>query len=336
LIGAPLLLIFWNFLASADAFFEQLSMSLFEWIFAHLLTHLFFVAGIAWLCGGFLRETLLAPTWPGLQGRSPPRWSLGVIEIGVVLGLLNLLFLAFVIVQFRYLFGGVETITSSPGLTVAAYARRGFFELVTVTALVLPLLLSAHCLLPKGDPRHEQAFRGFAGTLVVLLFVIMGSAGQRMWLYQQLYGLTELRFYATAFMGWLAVIFLWFTATVLRGRHERFAFGVLMSGGTGVVLLNLLNPDAVIARTNLHRTDAPFDYRYVTSLSADIVPILSGALPQLDGDIQRTVVALLRARWQQPTSTDWRSWNWSRASARHLVAALSPDSQPTEGTVREW
>jgi hypothetical protein len=333
LIGVPLLLIFWNFLASADAFFEQLSISLFEWVFAHLLTHLFFAAGIAWLCGGFVRETLLAPTWSGLRGHSPPRWSLGIIEIGVVLGLLNLLFLTFVIVQFRYLFGGIETIASLPGLTVATYARRGFFELVALTALVLPLLLSAHYLSPKGNPRHEQAFRGFAGTLVMLLFVIMGSAGQRMWLYQQLYGLTELRFYTTAFMGWLAAIFLWFTVTVLRGRRERFAFGVLMSGGATVVLLNLLNPDALIARTNLHRTDAPFDYQYVTSLSADVVPTLSRALPQLNGETQRTVVALLCARWQQPTSTDWRSWNWSRAAARHLVATLSPDSQETEGMV---
>jgi len=328
LIGTPLLLIFWNFFASADAFFEQLSMSLFEWLFAHLLTHLFFAAGIAWLCGGFLRETLLAPIWSSPQGSSPPRWTLSIIEICVALGLLNLLFLAFVIVQFRYLFGGVETITSSPGLTVAIYARRGFFELVTVSALVLPVLLSAHWLLEKNNPRHEQVFYGCAGILVVLLFVIMGSAMQRMWLYQHLYGLTELRFYTTVFMGWLAVVFLWFWATVLRGKRERFAFGVLVSGGVVVILLNLFNPDAVIARTNLNRRGAAFDYHYVTSLSADVVPTLVKALPQMNEETRQTVLALLRTRWLQTTSNDWRSWNWSRASAVRLVE-VRPASQPT-------
>jgi hypothetical protein len=34
----------------------------------------------------------------------------------------------------------------------------------------------------------------------------MASALQRMYLYTQEYGLTELRFYATIFMAWLAVV----------------------------------------------------------------------------------------------------------------------------------
>ena len=55
---------------------------------------------------------------------------LGPVELGIVLGLLNVLFLAFVIVQFRYLFGGAELVRVSTNLTYAEYARRGFIELV--------------------------------------------------------------------------------------------------------------------------------------------------------------------------------------------------------------
>src|SRR5262245_41251763 len=95
---------------------------------------------------------------------------------------------------------------------------QGFFELVGVAALVLPLLLAAHWLLRKEKARDEIVFRVLAGAQIALLFVMMVSAFQRMRLYQREYGLTELRVYTTVFMGWLAVVFVWFTMTVLRGR----------------------------------------------------------------------------------------------------------------------
>jgi len=80
-------------------------------------------------------------------------------------------------------------------------------------------------LLRKDNPVQLRLFRWLAGLQVILLFVIMASALQRMRLYQNEFGLTELRLYTTAFMGWLAVVFAWFMVTVLPGRRERFAFG---------------------------------------------------------------------------------------------------------------
>jgi hypothetical protein len=62
-----------------------------------------------------------------------------------VLGLLDLLFLTFVVIQVRYLFGGAGRVAATAGLTHTEYARRGFFELVTVTALALP-----SCSSPTG------------------------------------------------------------------------------------------------------------------------------------------------------------------------------------------
>ena len=102
---------------------------------------------------------------------------------------------------------------------------QGFFQLVTVSALVLLLLLSAHWLLRKDALKTESIFHGLAGVQIALLFVIMASAVQRMRLYQSEYGLTELRLYTMAFMGWLFLVCVWFCATVLRERRERFVFG---------------------------------------------------------------------------------------------------------------
>src|SRR5439155_15568837 len=126
-------------------------------------------------------------------------------------------------------FGGDTRVQVTPGLTYAEYARHGFFELVTVSALVLPVLLATHWQLKKEKRGHDWLFRLLAGVLVLQLFVVMASAMQRMLIYHVAYGMTELRFYTTAFMGWLAIVWVWFLATVLRGQRKRFAFGALVT-----------------------------------------------------------------------------------------------------------
>ena len=82
--------------------------------------------------------------------------------------------------------------------------------------------------------RQERArlalFRGLAALQVALVFIIAASAFHRMKLYRDEYGLTQLRFYTTAFMIWLAVLLFWFVCTVLTGRRQRFAIGALATG----------------------------------------------------------------------------------------------------------
>ena len=69
--------------------------------------------------------------------------------------------------------------------------------------------------------------------MLLLLDIMLASALLRMRLYTAEYGLTELRFYTTAFMGWLVLVFGWFVATVLRGRRERFGAGAIAGGVAG-------------------------------------------------------------------------------------------------------
>ncbi len=231
-----------------------------------------------------------------------------------------MLFLCFVIVQFRCFFGGEPIVRLTTGMTYAEYARRGFFELVCVATLVLPLLIFMHGLLLKENPVHERVFRVLAVAQVLLLFIIMTSAVQRMRLYQSTYGLTELRFYATAFMGWLAVVFLWFCVTVLNGWKKRFAFGTIIAGLVMIFALHALNPDALIVRTNaqLAETKGTFDADYVLSLSADAIPGLIETLPLMGADAHHMASSILA--WErQRQNEDWRSWSWGRAQASRVI-----------------
>jgi hypothetical protein len=320
-LATPPLLLFGMLLMSADSVFNTLVRETLHINVERLFVHAFVIASCAWIVAGYLRGHLIGGEFPQeVRGLLKPL-SLGIVEIGIVLGFLDALFLAFVSVQLRYLFGGTPLVGITPGLTYAEYARRGFFELVAVAALVLPLLLAAHWLLQKDKPRHEFIFRALAGVQILLLFVIMASAVERMRLYTDQFGLTEQRFYAAAFMGWLAAVFVWFAVTVLRGRRERFAFGAMLAGFLLIVVLHTINPDAVIVRTNIEQAKYghSFDVRYVRWLSSDAVPVLISHLPELNPQDRNAVATGILKRWPPAENMDWRTWSWSRARAWSVV-----------------
>jgi len=322
LLALPLLLVFGGLFASADAVFRNLAVNLLDIDLAAATSHTFLAAFLTALAAGYLWGALLRPAPPPPPAASEAsRFTLGIVPVGTALGLLDLLFLLFVVIQLRYLFGGAELVQGATGLTYAEYARRGFFELVTASALVLPILLAAEWALRHEPHAAQRAFRYLAGLLLVLLAVVMASALRRMQLYVDEFGLSEIRLYSSAFMVYLAGVFVWFGSTALRGRPRRFAFGALVQGFAVLAGLHLLNPDAFIVRTNLERPAAhrPFDAAYAASLSADAVPTLLAALPRLDETEQCRAARRLLSRWARDGHDDWRNWNLARERARLAV-----------------
>jgi hypothetical protein len=311
-LAAPLLALFGGLFVAADVVFQHLLGSVVPSPLAPV-RHAVLVVLWAWVSAGLLRD-LVAPRDPSAPVVRA-RLRLGIVEIGTVLALLDLLFLAFVAVQFRYLFGGRDLVESRVHLTYAEYARHGFFELVAVAALVLPLLLLADWALERKRRRDDVVFVALAAALVVLLLAVVASALERLWIYQQEYGLTELRVYATALVLWLGVVLLWFCGTVLRRRRRSFAVGALVAGFAAVVVMNVLNPDALIARTNVARPH--LDVGYLARLSDDATPTLIRALPSLSPPDRRRLTAALLSRRR---SNDWRAWNLGRSRAANAVA----------------
>lgn len=312
-LGLPLLVVFGGLFVAADAVFKHLVTSAVPSLDAGLVERFVIIAVWGWLAGGLLRDLLQARERPKGVPFASHRQILGPVEIAIALAVLDLLFLAFVIVQFRYLFGGSALVQSEAHLTYAEYARHGFFELVAVTALTLPVLLLADWAL--GD-RARTTFRWLAAALLVLLGVVIASALERMRLYVQHFGLTELRLYATGVILWLAVVSAWFAATVLRGRRHAFAVGALVAGFAATLALNVLNPDAFIARTNVTRPVV--DVGYLAELSDDAVPTLVGKIRSLPAPQRAVLAQALLAR--DTKNGDWRSWNVSRSRAADSIS----------------
>jgi len=333
LLGIPFLLLFGALFMSADRIFSDLVTNFVRFDLEEIASHLLLTAVLTWLGCGYLTGFLSGTRPAFLPDTLTVRPRVGIIEIGIALGLVNILFVLFVTVQFRYLFGGSGLVEVTPGLTYAEYVREGFEQLAMACALVLPSLLAADWLLHSRGRSDGLIFRVMAGILLLLLLVIIASAFQRVRAYQAAYGLTDSRFYGAALLGWLTLLTVWFAGTVLRGRRERFAFPALVSGFGFVALLLAVNPDVRIARTNLARagtmvtvtggTGEGIDARYLASLSADAVPTLLDALPGLPAEPRCVLARGLLEQWGDVSDgerrPDWRSWNLSEAGARERV-----------------
>lgn len=319
-MALPALVVLTALLMSADPIFFRMIESTFPTSLETLVADLVFATVIAWLTAGFLRAFMVRDEI--FAGLRPPSPAFAAAEVAVALGMLNLLFVVFMAVQLRYLFGGADLVQITPGLSYAEYARRGFFELVVTALLVVPLLMLADWAAAPAITRARKVLRASMLVLVVLLVGVLASAAYRMWLYQNAYGLTELRLYVSVVIVWLTVVFGWLVFTVLRGRRERFAFGSIVAAFACIAVLHVLNPHALIARVNLDRTVAGADYdgAYLGSLSADAVPMLLARINELSAAERCRVGTLLEQRWTGPRRGGWRTWNLGDWRARSLVA----------------
>jgi hypothetical protein len=324
-LALPPLALLGALLMNADPVFARLVQDAARVDLEQVLAHLLFTALVAWGTAGWLRAVLVGDE--ALMARVRlPRPRLRAADVTVALSLLNLLFLAFVLVQLRYLFGGADVVQLTAGLSYAEYARRGFFELVACAALVVPILLLADWAAAPPTPRSRDLLRGAMLLLVLLLLGVLASAAYRMRLYQAAYGLTEARLYASVAIAWLTAVLAWLVLTVLRGRRERFLGGAVVGGLACLAALVALDPHARIAQVNVARAAAGLevDGDYLKTLGADAVPALLEGLDALPEAPRCEVARHIEARWRGERPGGWRTWNLADWRARRLVAGRGP------------
>ncbi len=345
LLALPVLTVFVLLLGSADLvfaqrleqFFDLLSLEKFiEWVWRLVL-----IAIAAWLLAGGMFAALqrqgklswlrLPPQWDPL-GRGF-RW-LGIVEASIVLLALDALLFSFAWIQLRYLFGGAANVHAA-GFTYAEYARRGFFELVAASLLGLGLLMALGWGTRVHGPKEERLLKGASSVLVAFLWLLLASAFMRLRLYEWAYGFTELRLYSHGFMFFLAAVLGWQLIT-LWWRRERFLIGAWVAALAFLAAMNLLNPDAFVARQNLARYHArgDIDMAYLTALSADAVPVLVEALDDLRGaegdELRRALRGWLEWLAQEGQEEPWPSIRWSRWRALKLLRGAGLEAQGEE------
>lgn len=156
-------------------------------------------------------------------------------------------------VQLVVVSGGARTVIQSQGLTVAEYARQGFFQLVAVAALTLAVLNLTHHFLIGLPGRFAR--RGPAAVIGVALIVLIVATFARLAYYMEAFGLTMLRLAVATFLGWLALMTVLSVARSLGlapGRHWLQSATVLSAAAVAIGYAGA-NPAAIVARANLGR-----------------------------------------------------------------------------------
>jgi hypothetical protein len=355
-IAALALLIFGSLLRSADPIFASIWV-LPSFDFGTVASHILLSGFFTWVIAGWARAGLTTnPTRHRAAAALPI--ELDTADVFAALGTLIVVFGAFIATQLGWFFGGEQFLRARTGLTAASYARQGFFQMVVVVALVLPVLVGTRAALRPG-PALARLHTLLSLPVILLLGAIIASAMLRMKMYTHYYGLTTDRFYPSVFMLWLAVVVVWLGLTVLRDWGRPFVAGAVLSGLGTLLILNVVDPDAIVARVNIARASSPsangqqsLDLLHLATLRGGGVALATRALiespapqvPPVDasGDAARRAALqthndrcraakLLLSRWGPLSSTRirrdkdgaWRSWNWDDAIAMRAVSTNS-------------
>lgn len=324
-LALPVLVIFSLLFASADAVFDQYLQNAMQLFSTDTIDHLLIMLVFGWVATGLLAGVSEKHFLVNRQKRQ--FFDLGTEDTATILGLILLLFMVFVSLQISYLFGGQDTIEATAGLTLADYARRGFFELLAIAGLTLALLTTV-----AQTNCNRRVFRPLAGLMIACVLIMLLSAGQRMLLYVDAFGLSLDRLTAVWAMAWIALGLLIFAYTLLRDRKRDFAAGLTLSAIAIAILFALSNPAAMVAKINIDRTltdGAELDVMYLLTLGSDAAPILIQQIEALPGSARCQIAGHAMTRWQGNNSRsnvqldDWRWHNASTAAAvQHTQKAL--------------
>jgi len=345
LLALPLLALFTALLSSADSMFARyvgdvLEVDLFNTL-PERLWRLTIILTVSWVLSGGLLVALRRATAPPLPADGVPLVTsvrLGFGETATILLLVDVLFAAFVWVQFAYLFSG-EASRTMHFEDYRIYARRGFGELLAVSVMTLFLITGLRAVawrlewtsrLQASGRRHARLFNTLATTMIALTLAMLVSAFQRMALWEsvEFYVNTGTRLYVRWFITWLAVAFLWLAATLWL-RPNRFAIGGFIASLGFLITMNLQDPDADVARYNLARQDE-LSTRYISLLSDDAVPTLAAALvsPEQSASLPPAVRQRISddlggrlARYEH-TPTGWDHWPSAHLSRWRAHQAL--------------
>ncbi len=321
-LAVPLLLVLGVLLAEADAVFAGFFSG---WDLLTPVEHGVLLIIGAWGMAGLLRLASAAPA-PAL-----PRVGLrlGRTEATIVLASVVALFAAFAVAQLVAASEGGRHVIETAGLTYAEYARTGFFQLLAVAAITLAVLLGLRGATDLSEPAARRRFTVLAEAAVALTLVIVVVAVARLGLYEDAFGLTMLRLYSKVFAVWIGVVFVLLALDLAGlGRRRTWLPSTAVAAGlVALFALNVVNPEAVVVRHNVAFAERSgrFDPVYLTDLSDDAVPALVDALPRLDPEARRMVLARVCTMGSagQPARS-WWSFNGARdaaVEARNQVCA---------------
>ncbi|MEH7073295.1 DUF4153 domain-containing protein [Neobacillus drentensis] len=314
-ISLPILFVVLNLLVSADAQFEQLIGGIPQWfqvitgeriircIIIFILTAVFF---------GFMQ--VLSSRNPTIikQQTNEQRFTIDGIIMITVLVLINVVYLLFTLVQFRYFFSG----TLQADFTYAEYARKGFFELLFVTLINLSVTVIVLTFVKRATKLMQRTTQLLLTILVLVSFVMLTSAFLRLSMYEDAYGFTFTRVLVHSFMIFLVVIFTYTLVKIWIEKLSLFHFYFITSliYYTSITVIDI---DKIVVNENLHRYElsGKIDVHYLNNLSfTGVLGLID--LYERDQNIPDLKIILMdRKKEALADEQPWQAYNLKREQA---------------------
>lgn len=274
--------------------------------------------------------------------RPLPLRFLSWMETVVPVGAVCVVFGIFLWVQATYLFADHQAF-SALNLTYAQYVRKGMIEVLIATACagVLSYIVSLKERELAGS-RERGILYGINVVLLIELFLMLGSALKRDWMYMEVYGLTRVRVVGEIFLAWLVVVVLVLAAFALwRRLREKVVFaGAIAASFVVVFYLNIFNIDAAIVSATPPHWQSQDAY-YMSLLSVDAVNEWETMIRAIvdeyevirtrtvfDADERMRLANVYRAVQELSAKrravldahrTGWMLWRWSDAHAARVI-----------------
>ncbi|MFK5975680.1 MAG: DUF4173 domain-containing protein [Sulfurovum sp.] len=205
--------------------------------------------------------------------KKPSKKELDIIIIGIFLGMINLLFISFVLFQIKYFFGGLEFITTS-NINLADYARSGFFELLIVMGLASIILLYFY----KNEiiSKYGNIIKTLQITLALQVLIIGISSLNKIYIYQSMFGTTTLRYYIEWFTYFLIILLAVFMIFLIyKKSYSKFLNYSSIISLVALMIISSINIDRLIVRNHIklmeQNSSYRLDYNYLASLSIDAI-----------------------------------------------------------------
>ncbi|WP_215695076.1 DUF4173 domain-containing protein [Clostridium sp. MCC353] len=269
MVGVPMVIILAYLLSDADMVFKNMFQQFLEnylnpWSVCKIIFKMAVgTIGIySLICGAAIRN---------MNEEVKDRRNAQPVAAISCMSIIAAMYLVFCGVQIIYLFLGRGTLPE--GVTYSAYAREGFFQLLTVAVINLVMVL---CCIKYF--KRSRILNGILLVICLCTYIMIGSAVYRMLLYVGQYQLTFLRIFVLWFLAMLSVLMIGVTVIIYRNEFPLFKH-CLVTITVFYLAFAWMRPDYVIATYNVAHMTEENRYetvRYLTgNLSADAAPVIA-------------------------------------------------------------
>jgi len=286
--SVPVLFIVVPLLMQSDAafsgfvakFFGDLTVNIFK-VLIGLIIGIFLVS----YCFTLKKQVLSTPKRPNIN-------KLDNTIVISFLSVLGVCYLMYLFSQLAYFFSAFKGILPDDfEFTFSAYARRGFFEMCVIAVINFIIIYATLLFSQKVNEKLGVISKILCTFIGFFTLIIIATAISKMVLYINSYGMTELRITTSAFMIFLAVVFISVMLKLYMQKIRVLKVAIIASACV-LCVLGVVNVNRFIAEYNYnaYKTEklADIDVNAIYELGEEGVPYLIALTKDEDEDVSES------------------------------------------------